>query len=92
MINLGDAIAAGAGLVKEYIERARANPGKIKNATTSRAAHRSSPSRSMKRCWVSSHPRVLCRLRSDRHRPNGGEVDSATVAVPDTIEQHKAGS
>jgi len=49
-------IASGIGSLKEYIERARANPGKIKNGNDQPGARRSSPSRSMKRCWASKSP------------------------------------
>ncbi|MCC6777104.1 MAG: tripartite tricarboxylate transporter substrate binding protein [Hyphomicrobiales bacterium] len=83
---------SGIGSLKEYVERARANPGKIKNGNDQPGG--------------SSHIAIalyekLLNMKVTRVSYGGfgptvtglmaGEVDSATVPVPDTIEQHKAG-
>jgi tripartite-type tricarboxylate transporter receptor subunit TctC len=85
-------IAGGIGSLKEYVERARANPGKIKNGNDQPggssyiAAALYEKKLGVKLTLVSYagfSPTVIGLM--------AGEVDSATVPVPDTVEQHKAG-
>ncbi len=85
-------IASGIGSLKEYVERARANPGKIKNGNDQPggssyiAAALYEKKLGVKLTLVSYagfSPTVIGLM--------AGEVDSATVPVPDTAEQHKAG-
>jgi tripartite-type tricarboxylate transporter receptor subunit TctC len=85
-------IASGIGSLKEYVERARANPGKIKNGNDQPggssyiAAALYEKKLGVKLTLVSYagfSPTVIGLM--------AGEVDSATVPVPDTVEQHKAG-
>src|SRR5436190_21880290 len=85
-------IASGIASLKEYVERARANPGKIKNGNDQPggssyiAAALYEKKLGLKLTLVSYSgfsPTVIGLM--------AGEVDSATVPVPDTIEQHKAG-
>jgi tripartite-type tricarboxylate transporter receptor subunit TctC len=84
--------ASGIGSLKEYIERARANPGKIKNGNDQPGGSSF--------IAVALYEKMLnfkvTRVSYAGFGPTviglmAGEVDSATVAVPDTIEQHKAG-
>jgi tripartite-type tricarboxylate transporter receptor subunit TctC len=85
-------IASGIASLKEYVERAHANPGKIKNGNDQPggssyiAAALYEKKLDVKLTLVSYagfSPTVIGLM--------AGEVDSATVPVPDTIEQHKAG-
>jgi len=85
-------IASGIGSLTEYVARARANPGKIKNGNDQPggssyiAAALYQKKLAVKLTLVSYagfSPTVIGLM--------AGEVDSATVPVPDTIEQHKAG-
>jgi tripartite-type tricarboxylate transporter receptor subunit TctC len=85
-------IASGIGSLKEFVERARASPGKIKNGNDQPggssyiAAALYEKKLGLKLTLVSYagfSPTVIGLM--------AGEVDSATVPVPDTIEQHKAG-
>ena len=63
-----------------------------RTATTSRAARPISAPRSTRSCSTSSSPSVsYAGFGPTVIGLMGGEVDSATVPVPDTIEQHKAG-
>src|SRR5436309_7160397 len=84
--------ASGIGSAKDYVERARANPGKIKNGNDQPggasyiAAALYEKKLNLKLTKVSYAgfgPTVIALM--------AGEVDAATVPVPDTIEQHKAG-
>ncbi len=85
-------IASGIGSLKEYVERARANPGKIKNGNDAPGGS--------SYLAVAQYEKLLnikvTRVSYAGFAPTviglmAGEVDSATVPVPDTIEQHKAG-
>ena len=85
-------IASGIASLKDYVDRARANPGKIKNGNDQPggssyiAAALYEKKLGVKLTLVSYagfSPTVTGLM--------AGEVDSATVPVPDTIEQHKAG-
>jgi tripartite-type tricarboxylate transporter receptor subunit TctC len=85
-------IASGIGSLKEYVERARANPGKIKNGNDQPGGSSF--------ITIALFERMLnfkvTRVSYGGYNPTvvglmAGEVDSATVPVPDTIEQHKAG-
>ena len=85
-------IASGIGSLKEYVERARANPGKIKNGNDAPGGS--------SYLAVAQYEKMLnikvTRVSYAGFAPTviglmAGEVDSATVPVPDTIEQHKAG-
>jgi tripartite-type tricarboxylate transporter receptor subunit TctC len=85
-------VAGGIGSLKEYIERARANPGKIKNGNDQPGGssfiaialyERMLGIKVTRVSYAGFGPTVIGLM--------AGEVDSATVAVPDTIEQHKAG-
>ena len=85
-------IASGITSLKDYVERARANPGKLRNGNDAPggssflAIAQYEKAMSFKVTRVSYGgfaPTVTALL--------GGEIDSATVPVPDTIEHHKAG-
>ena len=85
-------IASGIGSLKEYVERARANPGKTKNGNDAPGGS--------SYLAVAQYEKMLnikvTRVSYAGFAPTviglmAGEVDSATVPVPDTIEQHKAG-
>jgi tripartite-type tricarboxylate transporter receptor subunit TctC len=84
--------ASGIASLKDYVERARANPGKIKNGNDqpggssyiAAALYEKKLGIKVTRVpYAGFAPTVTALV--------GGEVDSATVPVPDTIEQHKAG-
>jgi len=85
-------IASGIGSLKEYVDRARANPGKIKNGNDQ-------PGGSSYIAVALYEKKLGIKLTRVSYAGFGptviglmaGEVDSATVPVPDTIEQHKAG-
>src|SRR5271165_468304 len=85
-------IASGIGSLKEYVERARASPGKIKNGNDQ-------PGGSSYIAIALYEKKLNIKVTRVSYAGFGptviglmaGEVDSATVAVPDTIEQHKAG-
>jgi putative tricarboxylic transport membrane protein len=84
--------ASGIISLKDYVERARANPGKIKNGNDQPGG--------ASYIAIALFEKMLnikvTRVSYAGYSPTviglmGGEVDSATVPVPDTIEQHKAG-
>ena len=84
--------ASGITSLKDYVERARANPGKIKNGNDQPggssfiaiALYEKLLNLKVTRVsYAGFGPTVIGLM--------GGEVDSASVPVPDTIEQHKAG-
>jgi putative tricarboxylic transport membrane protein len=85
-------IASGIGSLKEYVERARANAGKIKNGNDQ-------PGGSSYIAVALYEKKLGIKLTRVSYAGFGptvialmaGEVDSATVPVPDTIEQHKSG-
>jgi len=84
--------ASGIASLKDYVERARANPGKIKNGNDQPggssfiaiALYEKMLGMKVTRVSYAGFGPTVIGLMA-------GEVDSATVAVPDTIEQHKAG-
>jgi len=85
-------IASGINSLKEYVERARANPGKLRNGNDQPggssflaiAQYEKAMNFKVTRVsYAGFAPTVTALL--------GGEVDSATVAIPDTIEHHKSG-
>ncbi len=85
-------IASGIGSLKEYVERARANPGKIKNGNDQPGG--------ASYIAIALYEKMLnfkvTRVPYAGYGPTvtavmAGEVDSGTVPVPDTIEQHKSG-
>jgi tripartite-type tricarboxylate transporter receptor subunit TctC len=84
--------ASGISSLKEYVERARANPGKIKNGNDQPggasyiavALYEKKLGLKVTRVPYAGYAPTVTALMA-------GEVDSATVPVPDTIEQHKAG-
>ena len=85
-------MASGISSLKEYVERARANPGKIKNGNDQPGG--------ASYIAIALYEKLLgikvTRVPYGGYGPTitalmAGEVDSATVAVPDTIEQHKSG-
>jgi len=84
--------ASGIGSLKEFIERARANPGKIKNGNDQPggasfiaiALYEKKLNVKVTRVSYAGYAPTVTALMA-------GEVDSATVPIPDTIEQHKAG-
>jgi tripartite-type tricarboxylate transporter receptor subunit TctC len=84
--------ASGIGSLKEYVDRARANPGKIKNGNDQPGGS--------SYIAIALYEKMLnikvTRVSYAGFAPTvtalmGGEVDSASVPVPDTIEQHKSG-
>jgi tripartite-type tricarboxylate transporter receptor subunit TctC len=85
-------IASGMSSLKEFVERARANPGKIKNGNDQPGG--------ASYIAIALYEKLLnikvTRVSYGGYGPTvtglmAGEVDSATVAIPDTIEQHKSG-
>jgi tripartite-type tricarboxylate transporter receptor subunit TctC len=83
--------ASGIGSLKEFVERARANPGKIKNGNDQPGGssyiaaalyEKKLNIRFTRVSYAGFGPTVIALM--------AGEVDSATVPVPDTIEQHKS--
>ena len=84
--------ASGIGSLKEFVERARANPGKIKNGNDQPggasfiaiALYEKKLNLKVTRVSYAGYAPTVTALMA-------GEVDSATVPVPDTIGQHKAG-
>jgi tripartite-type tricarboxylate transporter receptor subunit TctC len=85
-------IASGINSLKDYVERARANPGKLRNGndqpggSSFLAIAQYEKLMSFKVTRVSYGgfaPTVTALL--------GGEIDSASVPIPDTIEHHKGG-
>jgi tripartite-type tricarboxylate transporter receptor subunit TctC len=85
-------IKSGINSLKEFVERARANPGKLRNGndqpggSSFLAIAQYEQAMNFKVTRVSYGgfaPTVTALL--------AGEVDSATVAIPDTIEHHKNG-
>jgi tripartite-type tricarboxylate transporter receptor subunit TctC len=84
--------ASGIKSLKEFIEHARANPGKIRNGNDQPGGasylaiaqyEKAMNFKVRKISYAGYAPTVTALL--------GGEVDSATVPIPDTIEHHKAG-
>lgn len=84
--------ASGIGSLKDYVERARANPGKIKNGNDQPGG-----SSYIAVALYEKHLNIkVTRVSYGGFAPTvtalmAGEVDSATVPIPDTIEQHKSG-
>lgn len=84
--------ASGITSLKEYVERARANPGKIKNANDQPggasflaiALYEKMMNFKVTRVSYAGYAPSVVALMA-------GEVDSASVPIPDTIEQHRAG-
>ena len=84
--------ASGITSLKDYVERAKANPGKIKNGNDQPGG--------ASYIAIALYEKMLnikvTRVSYAGYGPTviglmGGEVNSASVPVPDTIEQHKAG-
>jgi tripartite-type tricarboxylate transporter receptor subunit TctC len=84
--------ASGIGSIKEYIERAKAAPGKIRNGNDQPGGSSF--------LAIAQYEKALgfkvTRVPYGGFAPTvtallGGEVDSATVAIPDVIEHHRAG-
>jgi tripartite-type tricarboxylate transporter receptor subunit TctC len=84
--------ASGITSLKDYVERAKANPGKIKNGNDQPGG--------ASYIAIALYEKMLnikvTRVSYAGYGPTviglmGGEVDSASVPIPDTIEQHKAG-
>jgi tripartite-type tricarboxylate transporter receptor subunit TctC len=84
--------ASGIKSLKEYVERARANPGKIKNGNDQPGGSSF--------INIALYEKLMnfkvTRVSYAGYAPSvvglmGGEVDSASVPIPDTIEQHRAG-
>jgi tripartite-type tricarboxylate transporter receptor subunit TctC len=84
--------ASGISSLKDYVERARANPGKIKNGNDQPggasyiaiALYEKQLGIKVTRVPYGGFAPTVTALMA-------GEVDSATVPIPDTIEQHKSG-
>ncbi len=85
-------LKSGIGSLKEYVEHARANPGKLKNGNDAPGGSSYiAVARYEKQLGIK-----VTRVPYGGFAPTvtalmAGEVDSATVPIPDTIEQHKAG-
>lgn len=83
---------SGIGSLKEYVERARANPGKLRNGNdqpggssfVTIALFEKRMNFKVTRVAYPGYGATVVAMMSS-------EIDSATVPVPDTIEQHKAG-
>jgi tripartite-type tricarboxylate transporter receptor subunit TctC len=85
-------IASGINSLKEYVERARANPGKLRNGNDAPGGssflaiaqyERAMNFKVTRVSYGGFAPTVTALL--------GAEIDSATVPIPDTIEHHKNG-
>ena len=85
-------IASGINSLKEYVERARANPGKLRNGNDAPGGssflaiaqyERAMNFKVTRVSYGGFAPTVTALL--------GAEIDSATVPIPDTIEHHKGG-
>jgi tripartite-type tricarboxylate transporter receptor subunit TctC len=85
-------IASGISSLKEYVERARANPGKLRNGNDAPggssflaiAQYEKAMGFKVTRVSYGGFAPTVTALLA-------GEIDSATVPVPDTIEHHRAG-
>jgi tripartite-type tricarboxylate transporter receptor subunit TctC len=84
--------ASGITSLKDYVERAKANPGKIKNGNDQPGG--------ASYIAIALYEKMLnikvTRVSYAGYGPTviglmGGEIDSASVPIPDTIEQHKSG-
>jgi tripartite-type tricarboxylate transporter receptor subunit TctC len=89
---LSVSIASGISSLKEYVERARANPNKLRNGNDQPGGSSF--------LAVAQYERALnfkvTRVSYGGFAPTvtallAGEIDSATVPVPDTSEHHKGG-
>lgn len=85
-------MASGIKTLKEFVDKARANPGKIRNGNDQPGGsgflaiaqyEKAMNFKVAKVSYAGFAPTVTALL--------SGEVDSATVAIPDTIEHHRAG-
>ncbi len=85
-------IASGINSLKDYVERARANPGKLRNGNDQPGGSSF--------LAIAQYEKLMnfkvTRVSYGGFAPTvtallGGEIDSASVPVPDTIEHHKAG-
>src|SRR4051812_25420173 len=84
--------SSGISNLKEFVDKARANPGKIRNANDqpggasflAAAQYEKAMNFKLAKISYTGYGPSVTALMS-------GEVDSATVAIPDTIEQHRAG-
>jgi tripartite-type tricarboxylate transporter receptor subunit TctC len=85
-------IASGINSLKDYVERARANPGKLRNGNDAPggssflaiAQYERAMSFKVTRVSYGGFAPTVTALLS-------AEIDSATVPIPDTIEHHKNG-
>jgi tripartite-type tricarboxylate transporter receptor subunit TctC len=85
-------IASGIKTLKEFVEKARANPGKLRNGNDQPggssflaiAQYEKAMNFKVQRVSYGGFAPTVTALLA-------GEVDSATVAIPDTIEHHKNG-
>jgi tripartite-type tricarboxylate transporter receptor subunit TctC len=85
-------IASGITSFKDLVERARANPGKIRNGNDQPggssyiniAMYEKLMNFKVTRVPYAGYAPTVVALMA-------GEIDTATVPVPDTVEQHKAG-
>lgn len=83
---------SGINSVKDYVERAKANPGKLKNGNDQPggssyigiALFEKQLGIKVTRVPYAGYGATVTALMA-------GEIDSATVPVPDTVEQHKSG-
>lgn len=84
--------ASGIGSIKDYVERARANPGKLKNGNDQPggssyiaiALYEKLLNVKVTRVPYAGFAATVTALMA-------GEIDSASVPVPDAVEQHKSG-
>jgi tripartite-type tricarboxylate transporter receptor subunit TctC len=85
-------MASGITTLKEFVEKARANPGKLRNGNDQPggsgflaiAQYEKAMNFKVTRVSYGGFAPTVTALLS-------GEVDSATVAIPDTIEHHRGG-
>jgi len=85
-------MASGITTLKEFVDKARANPGKIRNGNDQPggsgflaiAQYEKAMNFKVGRVSYAGFAPTVTALLS-------GEVDSATVAIPDTIEHHRGG-
>jgi tripartite-type tricarboxylate transporter receptor subunit TctC len=85
-------IASGINSLKDYVARARANPGKLRNGNDQPGGSSF--------LAIAQYEKLMnfkvTRVSYGGFAPTvtallGGEIDSASVPVPDTIEHHKGG-
>ena len=85
-------VSSGINSLKEYVDRARANPGKLKNGNDQPGGSSFVTIAMFEKMMNFKVTRVpYAGYAPTTVALMGNEIDSATVPVPDVIEHHKAG-